>query len=155
MWTRPSSLVYNAHMQTIRTSVKDILASHRLEATPARESILRICIASDKPLDVNYVAEKMGDKAHLATVYRTLEKFVASGILERVDFQEGKFRYEYMHDHHHHAICNSCGKVEDVEDRGIEVIESNIKSKTGFTVTRHALELFGLCNTCHKKGIYA
>lgn len=135
---------------TRNDEISQILSSKNLKPSIARTLILRICMNSNLPLDVDSVASNMGTKAHLATVYRTLEKFVSAGILEKVDFQEGKFRYEFMHDHHHHAICNSCGKVEDVEDKGIEVIESSIKSKTGFTVTRHALELFGLCNKCQR-----
>lgn len=135
---------------TRNEEIKEILVSKKLKPSSARMLILGICMNSDLPLDVDTVVEKMGKKAHLATIYRTLEKFVSVHILERIDFQEGKFRYEFMHDHHHHAICNSCGKVEDVEDKGIEVIESSIKSKTGFTVTRHALELFGLCNKCQR-----
>lgn len=144
-------------MQTIRTSIKDILSNHGFEITKARESILRICTQSDKPLDVNFVAEKMGDKAHLATVYRTLEKFVTAGILERVDFQEGKFRYEYMHHHHHHAVCENCGKVEDIEEssRELSAIEHRLSTGSGFSVTKHILELFGLCHKCQMKGTHA
>lgn len=143
-------------MQIIRTA-KELLISKGLEATPARVQILSICMDSKLPLDVNFVAEKMGSKAHLATVYRTLEKFVTVGILERIDFQEGKFRYEYMHSHHHHAVCNSCGKVEDIAEssRELKAIEKRLSSDSGFSVTKHILELFGLCNKCQKKGIYA
>jgi Fur family ferric uptake transcriptional regulator len=139
-------------MQTIRTDATQVLSTHALEATPARISILRICMNSDKPIDVNFVAGKMGSKAHLATVYRTLEKFVSAGILERIDFQEGKFRYEFMHDHHHHAVCNSCGKVEDISDTTseIEALENRLSKQSGFSVTKHVLELFGLCKKCQR-----
>lgn len=143
-------------MQTIRTDVETILSSHGLEVTPARLAILRLCIKSDKPLDVDFVASKIGSKAHLATVYRTLEKFVTAGILERIDFQEGKFRYEYLHSHHHHAVCEHCGKVEDIVDTQTQVnsLEKSLALNSGFTVTKHTLELFGICNNCQKKGIY-
>jgi Fe2+ or Zn2+ uptake regulation protein len=140
-------------MQMIRTA-KELLISKGLEATPARIQILAICMTSELPLDVNFVAEKMGSKAHLATVYRNLEMFVAAGILERIDFQEGKFRYEYLHSHHHHAVCNDCGSVEDVKDTTTEVkaIEDRLQKESGFIVTKHMIELFGLCNKCQKKG---
>ena len=112
---------------------------------------------SDLPLDVETVAQKLGAKAHLSTIYRTLEKFVSVGILERIDFQEGKFRYEFMHDHHHHAVCNSCGKVEDIVDTETQVasVEKQLSRLSGFSVTKHILELFGICKNCQKKGIYA
>lgn len=136
-------------MQTIRTT-KEILRASGLEVTPARELILYICMNSSTPIDVNFVSLKMGNKAHLATVYRTLEKFVGVGILDRIDFQEGKFRYEYMHNHHHHVVCNDCGKVADIKDSGIEKIEQSVSLQTGFIVTKHSLELFGLCNKCQR-----
>jgi Fe2+ or Zn2+ uptake regulation protein len=81
-------------MQTTRIA-KELLLSKKLETTDARIAIIGICMSSTMPVDVNYVAGKMGSKAHLATVYRTLK--ICQRHLERVDFQEGKFRYEYMH----------------------------------------------------------
>ena len=125
-----------------------------LKPSKARIQILSICMTSHIPVDVNFVAEKMGSNAHLATIYRTLEKFVTANILERIDFQEGKFRYEYIHSHHHHAVCNDCGRVEDVTDSSTEVkaIEERVHKESGFTVTKHMIELFGLCNKCQKKG---
>jgi Fur family transcriptional regulator, ferric uptake regulator len=137
--------------------INQILTSKGLKPSVARNLILGICIESDLPLDVDSVAQKMGTKAHLATIYRTLEKFVSVRILDRIDFQEGKFRYEYMHGHHHHAVCNSCGKVEDVVDSltEVEAIESRIRKESGFKVTKHALELFGICNKCQRSNHYA
>ncbi len=142
---------------TRNDEIIQILSSKNLKPSTARTLILGICMNSDLPLDVDAVASKMGTKAHLATVYRTLEKFVSVGILERIDFQEGKFRYEFMHGHHHHAICNSCGKVEDVVDSltEVEAIESRIQKESGFRVTKHALELFGICNKCQRSNSYA
>lgn len=142
-------------MRMTRTvDINSLLDQSGLKPSKARVQILGICMTSHTPVDVNFVAEKMGNNAHLATVYRTLEKFVGSGILERIDFQEGKFRYEYIHSHHHHAVCSGCGKVEDVHDSHSEVkaIEDRVHKESGFTVTKHALELFGICNKCQKKG---
>lgn len=139
-------------MQIIRTS-KDILIVHSLEATPARVKILAACIASQTPQAVADVARVIGDKAHLATVYRTLELLVKATILTRVDFQEGKFRYEYVKDHHHHAVCDRCGRVAEIQDKNLENLMDNINVENGFSITRHALELFGICQGCQKKGI--
>ena len=133
-----------------------LISSKGMQPTPSRLAILAACIKETIPLDVQDVAHKVGHEVHLATVYRTLEKFVSVGILEKLDFQEGKFRYEFMHTHHHHAICENCGKVEDVVDTTIEIkaLEHRLSSQSGFTVSKHILELFGICNKCHKKDIY-
>ncbi|MCE7897856.1 MAG: hypothetical protein DPW11_00360 [bacterium] len=137
-------------MQIIRA--KKILVNSGLEATPARINVLSTCISATRPLSVADVAAKVGSTAHLATIYRTLEKLASANILTRIDFQEGKFRYEYVSDHHHHAVCESCGKVIEVQDKRLEAIMENVKVGSGFSITRHALELFGLCHSCQKKG---
>lgn len=136
--------------------INQIFSSKQLKPSAARTNILGICMNSNLPLDVNSVAAKMGKKAHLATVYRTLEKLVSVSILERIDFQEGKFRYEFMHAHHHHAVCSGCGKVEDVQDTHAEVaaIEKRVSKAIGFKVVKHTLELFGLCNKCQRSNHY-
>ena len=131
-----------------RNDLNKLLSGKGLKPTAPRLAILSACAGETVPLDVHDVAGKVGDQVHLATIYRTLEKFVTVGILERIDFQEGKFRYEFVHAHHHHAVCDSCGKVEDVTDAGIEAIESHIKKNSGFLVIKHTVELFGLCHTC-------
>lgn len=140
-------------MQIFRTSTS-ILRDAGLEPTPARVKILDICLNSDLPLEVSEVASSVGRHAHLATVYRTLEKLVTLGILVRVDFHEGKFRYEFPRTHHHHAICESCGKIEDIKNSEAELtsIEKSVTSESGFVVSRHVMELFGLCNKCQKMG---
>lgn len=136
-----------------RTNViTEIISSKGISPTKARLQILSICMKASTPVDALYVASKLGNTAHLATVYRTLEKFASLGILTRVDFQEGKFRYEYVHDHHHHAVCESCGSIAEVKDNHLEKAMNAVKIGAGFSVTRHALELFGLCQGCQPKG---
>lgn len=132
--------------------LKDLIISAGLVPTRARLEILSICMKTKIPVDVMHVANKLGDSTHLATIYRTLEKFASLGILTRVDFQEGKFRYEYVHDHHHHAVCESCGSIAEVKDHHLEKAMNAVKVGAGFSVTRHALELFGLCQGCQPKG---
>ena len=137
-------------MQNIRTT--DLLLNSGIKYSKARSRILDICISAKHPLTVAEVAAKVGTNAHLATIYRTLETFASANLLSRVDFQEGKFRYEYVHDHHHHAVCESCGKVAEVQDKKLESVMDNLKVDSGFSITRHALELFGLCKNCQNKG---
>lgn len=88
-------------------------------------------------------------KADQATVYRIVDTFFKKGLIHRLDFQEGKFRYEKIDDQeHHHLICESCGKIEDISDCRIEEFQESIAKKKGFLIKRHSLEFFGLCNKC-------
>ena len=137
-------------MRMTRKDIISLLQLKGIKSSTARLKIMQICCSSDLPLDVQEVTSLLKNEIHLSTVYRTLEKFVAVGILERIDFQEGKFRYEFVRDHHHHVVCNDCGKVADIKDSGIEKIEQSVSLQTGFIVTKHSLELFGLCNKCQR-----
>ena len=50
--------------------------------------------------------------------------------------------------HHHHAICTGCGQSLDVDDRGLSDILATVLRRSGFRVTAHRLEIFGLCAAC-------
>ncbi len=129
-----------------------ILEKHNLKHTGARSAILSIILKSKKPLDVQTIAgllKKLGLDSDQTTVYRTLQTFVENGILKRVEFREGKFRYELSSlPHHHHLVCTNCGKIEDVEHCGMEEVEKTLQKKTSFKVVEHHAEFFGLCKNC-------
>jgi Fe2+ or Zn2+ uptake regulation protein len=84
-----------------------------------------------------------------ATIFRTLDVFATLGLVERVDLPGGEHAYVACDPvHHHHAICTSCGGSLDITDHGLADILGEIGRRSGFHVTAHRLELFGLCATC-------
>lgn len=121
-----------------------------LRNTPARLAILSILKEKNRPLDVLEIFELVKNKADLATVYRTLEVFYDSGLASKVEFREGKYRYELKKNHHHHLICTGCGRVEEVEGDFLKKMEDNIFRSKKFKVQSHSLEFFGLCANCQK-----
>ena len=122
----------------------------KLKNTPSRLAILSILKEKNIPLDALQISKLVKDKADLATVYRTLETFYNNGLINKLEFGEGKYRYEIKKKDHHHLICGNCKKIEDVEDKFMSDWEKEIKIKKGFLVNRHALEFFGLCSSCQK-----
>jgi Fur family transcriptional regulator, ferric uptake regulator len=82
------------------------------------------------------------------TVYRTLESFVTAKLVNRVEFGDGVTRYEITHGHHHHIVCTECGVITDVENCLEEKKVKELEEKTGFIVSSHSLEFFGLCKKC-------
>lgn len=135
-------------------SHKDELKGVSLKATPARIAILDFLEKEHKPIDVleltTYLSKHNID-VDQATVYRILDKFYKSNIVKRLEFGEGKFRYEITHlDDHHHLICDNCGKIEDISDCSIPQLEKEIALKKKFIVKRHSLEFFGLCSNCQR-----
>lgn len=88
----------------------------------------------------------------LATVYRVLTQFEQAGLLSRSQFDSGKAVFELNEgDHHDHLICTNCGQVEEFFDSEIEKRQQKIAKDHSFTLTGHALSLYGICQRCNSK----
>ena len=81
----------------------------------------------------------------IATVYRTVKLFEEAGILERVEFGDGRARYEDAErKHHDHLIDLQSGTVIEFCDPEIEALQERIARKLGYRLTGHKLELYGV-----------
>ncbi len=88
----------------------------------------------------------------LATVYRTVKLFEENGILEKVEFGDGRARYEDAErEHHDHLIDINTGDVIEFVDPEIEALQEKIAAKLGYRLTGHKLELFGVPLSDQKK----
>ena len=84
-----------------------------------------------------------------ATIFRALDLFTELEVVERVDLPDGGHAYVPCEPvHHHHVICTNCGRATEIEDVGIEALLEAVKRETGYDVSSHRLELFGLCPIC-------
>jgi Fur family transcriptional regulator, ferric uptake regulator len=82
----------------------------------------------------------------LATVYRVLTQFEQAGLLSRHHFESGKAVFELNQgSHHDHLVCLDCGLVEEFFDEEIERRQHSIAAARGFSLTEHALALYGNC----------
>ncbi|NIZ11395.1 Fur family transcriptional regulator [Pseudooceanicola sp. HF7] len=90
-------------------------------------------------------ANALDPRISLATVYRTVKLFEEAGILEKVDFGDGRSRYEDAErEHHDHLIDLATGKVIEFVDPEIEALQEKIAAKLGYRLTGHKLELYGV-----------
>ena len=81
----------------------------------------------------------------IATVYRTVKLFEEAGILERLEFGDGRARYEDAErDHHDHLIDMNSGEVIEFVDPEIEALQEKIAAKLGYELRGHKLELYGV-----------
>ena len=85
-----------------------------------------------------------------ATVYRTLQWMVGAGIARKVDFGEGRSRFEpsYRHPRHFHLICNSCHRSSEFLSSDIESFVDEVAVARGFEAERTVLQIFGTCQEC-------
>lgn len=92
----------------------------------------------------------------IATVYRTLDLLVDLDVLKKLDFGDGRSRFELCDPneshHHHHLICNGCGQVTEFQEDLLESVEAAILRKVGFQVHDHVVKFFGLCADCRLAG---
>ena len=84
-----------------------------------------------------------------ATVFRALELFEELGMVERLDLPNGEHAYVVCEPaHHHHVVCQRCGRGTEIEDCGMDAVAREILARTGYVVDSHRVELFGLCPEC-------
>ncbi len=90
-------------------------------------------------------AAAIDPKISLATVYRTVKLFDEAGILDRVEFGDGRARYEDAErEHHDHLIDVTTGQVIEFVDPEIEALQDKIARRLGYRLQGHKLELYGV-----------
>lgn len=81
----------------------------------------------------------------IATVYRTVKLFEEAGLLERLEFGDGRARYEDAErDHHDHLIDMQSGEIIEFVDPEIEALQERIAARLGYKLKGHRLELYGV-----------
>lgn len=89
-------------------------------------------------------------KISRATVYRTLQWMTDAGIARKVDFGEGRFRFEhsYRHPRHFHLICKSCNRSSEFLSSDIESLVEEISAARNFTPRQSVVQIYGTCEEC-------
>ena len=85
-----------------------------------------------------------------ATVYRAIEQLEDLGLVQKVDLGKGAQGFEKIDPsghHHHHLVCEHCGRVQSFEDERLEKAIHRIHRR-GFTVESHEITLRGRCSDC-------
>lgn len=119
-----------------------------LRMTGQRRVIAQVLEESEDHPDVEDLyarASAMDAAISIATVYRTVKLFEEAGILERLEFGDGRARYEDAErDHHDHLIDLQTGEVIEFVDPEIEALQERIAAKLGYDLRGHRLELYGV-----------
>lgn len=87
----------------------------------------------------------------IASVYRVLEQLSKDGFVQRIDIGAGTTRFEPIHaggEHHHHLVCDACGKVDAFADDQLERALRKVEGRTGYSVAGHDVVLRGACSDC-------
>ncbi len=128
--------------------------------TPQRRLVLEIFLQHrQRHLSAEEVftfSRARGEEIGLATIYRTLELLEGLGLIHKLNFGDGRSRYEMAHQdlshhHHHHLVCLGCDEIFEVEDDLLHQLEEVIEQKHGFDIVNHNLQFYGYCSKCQGK----
>ena len=133
---------------------KKILKSEGLKCTPQRLSVLIEIMQTDEHRECediyNSLKKKKQTSVSRATVYRTVDILVKHDYVRKLEFGDGKARFEFKAGlgHHDHLICIKCGKIIEFVDEIIENRQEIIVKQLKFKLVRHIHQLFGVCSKC-------
>ena len=129
-------------------SIIDRLEREGLRMTEQRRVIADVLGESTDHPDVEELynrATARDPNISIATVYRTVKLFEEAGILDKLEFGDGRARYEDAErEHHDHLIDINSGEVIEFVDEEIEALQEKIAQKLGYELRGHRLELYGV-----------
>ena len=133
-----------------RKTISERCKSVGIRMTGQRQLVIKVLENSKDHPDVETLferANKIDNKVSIATVYRTVRTLQNAGILEKLEFNDGRSRFEdAVRTHHDHLIDLDTGKVIEFLDEEIEQIQTKIAKKLGYKLIGHKLELYGRKN---------
>jgi Fur family ferric uptake transcriptional regulator len=132
------------------------LRDHRQPVTRQRDLVAQTVFLSNDHPSVDVIRRSLkerGEHVGTATVYRTLEVLVESGLVRAHDFGEGFKRYEPVaaQAHHEHLICERCGRVVEFQNERLERMLPVIADEHAFQHQRHRVEIYGVCRECRQR----
>ena len=127
--------------------------SEQIRGTSPKRSVVRDVVSESNAFrsaqEIHHVLRGRGERVGLATVYRTLQAFAAAAEVDSLRNDDGEVLYRRCGTgHHHHLVCRSCGRVEEVRGPAVERWATKAAAEHGFVDVAHTVELVGLCPDC-------
>ena len=141
-------------MPSWKESTLAVLQGQGYRSGGARQAVVELLAEQDCCLTAQEIFDRLREndrRVGIASVYRTLDLLVEKGLAQKVDIGAGVARYEPAHpsgDHHHHIVCDNCGKVEAFADSRLERALHRVETSTGYAIAGHDVVLRGGCGDC-------
>ncbi|MHB8657187.1 MAG: Fur family transcriptional regulator [Solirubrobacteraceae bacterium] len=145
---RPSEPV--TWSEQVRTS----LAAAGLKRGGARERVIGLLAEQPCALSAVEIEDRLraeGQTTGRASIYRVLDLLVEHGLAERVEVGDGQARFERIvpgDHHHHHLVCDACGRLVAFDDPALEQAIDDLSQRLGVRVQSHDVLLRGCCPEC-------
>jgi Fur family ferric uptake transcriptional regulator len=136
--------------------ILDNLKEKGYRLTPQRVMIVNILEESEGHISAEEIYSRLHDRypyTNISTVYRTLELLKELGLATQTDLGEGIVRYHSQEKgHHHHLICKSCGRVEDLPESALFPLRDSLLKEYKFKAELRHMAIFGYCQKCLEEG---
>lgn len=122
--------------------------------TPQRHAVLEYLLNSTIHPTADDIYKSLEGKfpnMSVATVYNNLRVLREVGLVRELTYGDSSSRFDCNTSDHYHIICNSCGKIVDFHYPSLDEVEALAQQVTGFKVSHHRMELYGVCEECQKK----
>jgi len=143
----PSAATWSDHVHLV-------LRRAGLRRGGARERVIALLASESCALSAVEIEDELraqGRRTGRASIYRVLELLVEHGLVERVAVDRDQTRFERVlpsGEHHHHLVCEQCGRLVAFDDPGLERAISRVSARLGARVDHHEVVLRGACGTC-------
>ncbi|MEA2349234.1 MAG: Fur family transcriptional regulator, ferric uptake regulator [Thermoleophilaceae bacterium] len=137
-----------------RDHALDVLRRSGHRSAQARSALIDLLEVQPCALTAREIDDALRAAGHgigLASVYRNLDRLVELKLVGRLDVGQGVARYERLlptGEHHHHLVCDRCGRVTPFDDRALEQSIERLSRKVNFQVAEHDVVLHGACAAC-------
>jgi Fe2+ or Zn2+ uptake regulation protein len=137
------------------TVVADRLHRGRQRYTGGRRALVSALLGAGRPLSIAELLRRDADWSQ-SSLYRNLAVLESCGVVIRLPSTDGVARFEVAEElsrHHHHLVCSSCGRLDDVDlparvEATLHAVTAEAGKMLGYEVDEHRLELIGRCSEC-------
>lgn len=130
------------------------LKTSGVRITPQRHAILAYLLESmDHPTadEIYRALNSHFPSMSVATVYNNLKMLIEAGMVRELTYGDSSSRFDADVTEHYHIICEQCGKIEDFHYPSLTMVEQQAEKRTGYQISGHRMELYGVCADCRPK----
>jgi Fur family transcriptional regulator, ferric uptake regulator len=134
--------------------VHAVLSQAGLKRGGARERVIELLASKPCALSAVEIEDELrgaGRTTGRASIYRVLDLLVEHGLAERLEVGDGQARFERSQpdgEHHHHLVCDRCGRLVAFDDPGLEKAIDRLSERLGVRIDSHDVLLRGACQRC-------